>query len=91
METRGKLKVVAAVCALIAGLSVPATAKIVYVDDDAPPGGSGSSWANACNYLQRALTVAGAGTKSAWRKGSTGLTRTCRHDRRMLGPAARRP
>jgi predicted outer membrane repeat protein len=43
------------------GLSAPAPAKIVYVDDDAKQGGSGSSWANAFNYLQTALTGANAG------------------------------
>ncbi|MCX5647307.1 MAG: hypothetical protein NTZ17_21900 [Phycisphaerae bacterium] len=61
MGTSGKFTMGAAICALIAGLSVTAAAKIVYVDDDAKQGGSGSSWANAFNYLQTALTGANAG------------------------------
>jgi hypothetical protein len=34
---------------------------IVYVDDDAKPGGDGSSWNMAFRYLQDALAVAGTG------------------------------
>jgi predicted outer membrane repeat protein len=51
----------AAVCALIAGLSVVAPGKIIYVDDDAKEYGNGSSWANPYKYLQAALTAASAG------------------------------
>ena len=32
----------------------------LYVDDDAPPGGDGSSWVNAFKHLQDALTLAEA-------------------------------
>ena len=31
---------------------------VLYVDDDAPPGGDGSSWQAAFQYLQDALAVA---------------------------------
>jgi len=34
---------------------------VIYVDDDAPLGGDGASWATAYRYLQDALAVAGAG------------------------------
>ena len=41
---------------------VPAYAQsVIYVDDDAPPGGTGLSWAAAYNALQDALDVAAAG------------------------------
>jgi predicted outer membrane repeat protein len=61
MGKRVKFTLVAVVCALVVGLSVTATAKIIYIDDDAKQGGSGSSWANAFSYLQTALTVANTG------------------------------
>jgi hypothetical protein len=44
--------------ALAGGSSKPT---IVYVDDDAKPGGDGSSWSTAFRYLQDALAVAGTG------------------------------
>ena len=34
-----------------------------YVDDDAPPGGDGATWATAYKYLQDALTAATAGNE----------------------------
>jgi predicted outer membrane repeat protein len=58
METRGKLTVVAAVCALIAGLPVPDQARIIYVDDSAAGAADGTSWGNAFPYLQDALAIA---------------------------------
>ena len=61
METRGKLGIVATVCVLVACLAGSATAKIIYVDDDAMAGGNGSSWTRAYQYLQDALTMAGPG------------------------------
>jgi hypothetical protein len=33
---------------------------VLYVDDDAPPGGDGLSWATACRFLQDGLAVAAA-------------------------------
>ena len=34
--------------------------QVVYVDDDAPPGGDGRSWTTACKYLQDGLAAANA-------------------------------
>jgi len=61
METRRKLGIVATVCVLAACLSPSATAKVVYVDDDATGANNGSSWANAFVHLQNALAVAQLG------------------------------
>lgn len=52
------LAVLAAV--LLAGAEAQAQ---VFVDDDALPGGDGSSWATAHRFLQDALATAGAGTE----------------------------
>jgi hypothetical protein len=38
-----------------------AVAAVIYVDDDAPPGGNGASWTTAYRFLQDALVVATAG------------------------------
>lgn len=35
--------------------------QVIYVDDDAPPGGDGTSWPTAFMYLQDALAVAAGG------------------------------
>jgi hypothetical protein len=40
-----------------------ANAKTIYVDADRPPGGGGTSWANAYNYLQDALADANSSAK----------------------------
>ncbi len=61
MRARRRFKTIVTVCALVAGLSVGAPAKILYVDDDAPESGDGSSWASACRYLQTALAAAATG------------------------------
>jgi predicted outer membrane repeat protein len=61
METRGRLTIVAAMCALVAGLPAPGQAKIIYVDDSAAGTADGTSWGNAFPYLQDALAVAGPG------------------------------
>ncbi len=61
MEMRGRRGVVAVACALMAGLSAIAQAKVIYVDDDAEVPGDGSSWATAFTWLQHALAVAEAG------------------------------
>ena len=42
-------------------LSIPCSAKIIYVDVDAKGANDGSSWADAYNYLQDALMMAPAG------------------------------
>ncbi len=49
----------AAVLAL--ALSPAALAAVLHVDDDAPPGGDGSSWKAAYRFLQDALAAAGGG------------------------------
>ena len=51
--------VVAVVCTLV--MVCPAFSRIIYVDDDAPPGGDGSSWDQAYRFLQDGLGSAGAG------------------------------
>lgn len=62
MKTNRRLKVMAAACALVVGLSASAPARIIYVDEDAKTeSGNGSSWATAFSYLQTALAIAGAG------------------------------
>ena len=48
---------------LPAALACTASATIIYVDDDAPPGGDGRSWATACTYLQDALADANTAEK----------------------------
>jgi len=44
-------------------LMTPVGLKTIYVDHDAPGANDGSSWADAYNYLQDALTDAGASAK----------------------------
>lgn len=61
MGKRGKFTRVAVVCALVVGLSAPAPAKTIYVDDDAASVNDGSSWTSAFVYLQIALIAANAG------------------------------
>src|SRR5262249_44377469 len=43
-----------------------ARAQRVYVDDDAPPGGDGSSWALAYRDLELALVRAASGASEIW-------------------------
>jgi hypothetical protein len=48
---------------VVAVLCVPVHAKVIYVDDNAPAGGDGISWATAYTYLQDALADANAAEK----------------------------
>ncbi|MBN2128059.1 MAG: right-handed parallel beta-helix repeat-containing protein, partial [Sedimentisphaerales bacterium] len=53
-------RVVLTVVAMVLAVAGGACAKAIYVDDDAPPGGDGSSWATAYTFLQDALAEAAA-------------------------------
>lgn len=47
---------------VVACLTTPCLAgSVMYVDNDAPEGGDGTSWATTHKYLQDALAIAGAG------------------------------
>ena len=48
----------AALIIILTACALSAHARIIYVDDDAPPGGDGFSWAMAYTYLQDALAAA---------------------------------
>jgi len=61
MKTKGRLRIVAIVCVLVACLSASARAKIIYVEGGATEAGNGSSWAGAYRYLRDALTMAEPG------------------------------
>ena len=54
LNPRVLLTVVTMVLAIAGG----AFAKVIHVDDDAPPGGDGSSWTTAYTFLQDALAEA---------------------------------
>ena len=53
-------RVVLTVVAMVLAVAGGACAKVIYVDDDAPPGGDGSSWTTAYTFLQDALAEATA-------------------------------
>ena len=55
------------VSALGLGLSVAGAQTVVYVDDDAPPGGDGTSWETAYRTVGRVLPDESAGP--AWPDG----------------------
>jgi len=60
MQPTKRLCVLAAVCLFsMSGTVIAGT--IIYIDDDAPPGGDGISWDTAFRFLQDALAVAEAG------------------------------
>ena len=48
----------------VLALTVPCSADIIYVDDDAPPDGNGTTWETAYKYLQDALTAAEYGDET---------------------------
>ncbi|MBN2272004.1 MAG: VCBS repeat-containing protein [Sedimentisphaerales bacterium] len=54
---------------------LPARAKIIYVDADAPGANNGSSWADAYNLLQDALTDANLGEEPAEIRVAQGIYR----------------
>ncbi|MCK6478217.1 MAG: hypothetical protein L6Q35_15455 [Phycisphaerales bacterium] len=51
-------RLAANLAALATASAVQAQTKVIYVDDDAPAGGDGSSWAQALNDLSEALSLA---------------------------------
>jgi len=59
-ETLSRFMMVLCVCATVAGAQA---AQVIYVDDDASGTGNGSSWQNACKYLQDALSLAATAAK----------------------------
>jgi hypothetical protein len=58
MERNEHPAILAVVSVLIAILCTTAQGSTIYVDDDAAPGGDGSSWQHAYTYLQDALAAA---------------------------------
>jgi hypothetical protein len=58
MERSKQFTIAAGVCAVLLCICSPSFGKIIYVDDDAPTPGDGSSWRTAYKYLQDALTDA---------------------------------
>lgn len=69
---------------MLLAIGCPAlAAKIIYVDDDAAPGGDGSSWANAYKYLQDALADANSASKPVEFRVAQG---TYRPDEDVLNP-----
>jgi len=58
MERLGRRRWPGVVCALVMGLCAVGQGRIIYVDDDAAGAGDGTSWADACVYLQDALAEA---------------------------------
>jgi hypothetical protein len=63
MERNKQFTAAATVCAVLLGIYSPGFGKIIYVDDDAPAPGDGSSWRTAYKYLQDALADAKAAEK----------------------------
>ncbi|OHB64020.1 MAG: hypothetical protein A2Y77_16220 [Planctomycetes bacterium RBG_13_62_9] len=63
MERRKPLTLAVILCTLTLTICPSALARTIYVDDDAPRGGDGSSWQNAYKYLQDALADARLGER----------------------------
>ncbi|MEN6578956.1 MAG: right-handed parallel beta-helix repeat-containing protein [Phycisphaerales bacterium] len=56
MKANGAVSILAVAVSLLA--TCTAWGRVIYVDDDAPTGGSGASWARAYRFLQDALAEA---------------------------------
>jgi len=63
VTTRPNTKKALAVSLLVLTMPSVSTARTVYVDADAIGANNGSSWADACNYLQNALAHANSSEK----------------------------
>jgi hypothetical protein len=63
MDSGRRNQIVGLAGLLIIGICASCGGQVIYVDDDAPPGGDGSSWANACRCLQDALAQAAEAPK----------------------------
>ncbi len=63
MERDRNDRIVISACVLLVSLCTAGWGRVIYVDDDAAAGGNGSSWANACRYLQDALMLAAEAPK----------------------------
>ncbi|KPK77651.1 MAG: hypothetical protein AMJ79_02605, partial [Phycisphaerae bacterium SM23_30] len=61
MNHRTNLNIYLLTLIFLLGISGSALGQIIYVDDDAAPGGNGQSWATAFKYLQDALDAATSG------------------------------
>ncbi|MDH7598353.1 MAG: PKD domain-containing protein [Sedimentisphaerales bacterium] len=61
MAARGRFTTTLIVGLLLGSTSAWVSARVIYVDDDAPGANNGSSWTNAYRYLQDALATATAG------------------------------
>jgi hypothetical protein len=48
---------------LVIAICTSSGGQVIYVDDDAPAGGNGSSWSDACRFLQDALAQATGATQ----------------------------
>jgi hypothetical protein len=57
------LRFIAAILGVCVFAAAAQAAQVIYVDDDAAEAGNGTSWQNACKYLQDALSLAVAGAK----------------------------
>ena len=61
MKITKNLNIWLAISMLLLSMVSTAVAQTIYVDDDATGANNGSSWADAYNYLQDALTIASSG------------------------------
>lgn len=61
MSTKKLMKIATAVLTICTGICAARAQVVIHVDDDAAPGGDGSSWASAKKYLQDALFMAVTG------------------------------
>jgi hypothetical protein len=75
MDRRNHLVAWLALCIAIFAPPCAATAKIIYVDDDATAPGNGSSWQTAYKHLQDALADAGAAEKPVETRVAEGVYR----------------